>query len=97
MEMLYLLAHSGYFKAYVQSLTGIEMEQSRKKTVNVHEATLSIERDSNMVLNTILDVLVDMHLDGKPEPEQGEYREKVKQRLIRYNKEAFELMGEIRR
>jgi len=55
-------------------------------------AGIGLNRESLTVLNTILDVLIDIHMDGKSAEERKAYLEKVDERMVKYREAATDTM-----
>jgi len=57
--------------------------------VNVNQALVVLQKDSHVLLNTMLDVLIDIHLDGKTEAQREAYTKVIAERLHNYQKEVL--------
>jgi len=60
------------------------------KLVNVNQALAVLQKDNNVILNTMLDVLIDIHLDGKTQAQREAYTKVIAERLHNYQKEALD-------
>jgi hypothetical protein len=53
---------------------------------------LSLNVNNRTTLNVILDVLIDIHLDGKSSEYQEKYLDKINEKFDTYSKHSMELL-----
>lgn len=67
----------------------------KQKTVNVNQALTVLMKDNNVILNTMLDVLIDIHLDGKTDSQRKAYNNVIAERLHNYQKQVLEKLESV--
>jgi hypothetical protein len=67
------------------------MDELRGKSFDTINSLLMVSTETNALLNTCLDVLISIHLDGKPDPVKDKYYERIEQKLKDYRAGATRL------
>ena len=68
---------------------------AKRKLVNVNQALVVLQKDNNVILNTMLDVLIDIHLEGKSDVEREAYTKIIAERLHNYQVEVLEKLDAV--
>jgi hypothetical protein len=70
------------------------MDNAKDKSFDTLNSLLSVTANNNAILNTILDVLIAMHLEGKTEDEKSKFMESIDKKTSEYFKSSTSLFLE---
>jgi flagellar motor switch protein FliG len=72
------------------------MESIENKNFDTINSILSVSANTNALLNSCLDVLIAIHLDGKDEEYKDKFLKKLNSKLQDYDKSAPRLFIELK-